>query len=65
MTLFAFKTYILLQNLNVSGRLVERVVPPMIGELLGRVVAHAARVKLQVRTNRFRDSLIRFSEAGT
>ena len=49
--------------LNISGDLVEGVIPPVVGKLLGGVVAHAARVKLQVRANGLRNALIRPAQA--
>ena len=39
-------TYVLLHHLDIAGSFVEGVVPPVIGELLGGIVAHAGRVKL-------------------
>ena len=58
-------TYILMGYLNISGDLVEGVIPPVVGKLLGGVVAHAARVKLQVRANGLRNALIRPAKAWT
>lgn len=56
-------TYILMSNLNLSGDFVEGVVPPVVRELLGGIVAHSARVELQVGSNRFGDALIGLAEA--
>jgi hypothetical protein len=51
------------EHLDLSGGFVESGVPPVVGELFGRVVAHAGGVELQVRADGFGYALVRLAKA--
>ena len=52
----------MLGHFDLPDSFVEGVVPPVVRELLGRVVAHPGRVELEMRPDGFGDTLVGLSQ---